>query len=104
MRRVLNVIESAKLVHFILMKYQESHLTDKQFAALSSTELGFECTPVQVALRRKELKIESYLERGGNIPRTTVALRMKEYDEVLTTILTRLNALEAAIVKKSRKA
>jgi len=58
-RRVnrLSLMENWKLCDFIVKKYTESHLTEAEFAALATKELGFHVDRDLVSNRREEFNI-----------------------------------------------
>jgi putative ubiquitin-RnfH superfamily antitoxin RatB of RatAB toxin-antitoxin module len=56
-RKTLSLVESMKLMNLIQERFVESGMSDTQFAAAASAELGFEVVENHVYVRRTELGI-----------------------------------------------
>lgn len=63
-RNKLGILESAKLLTLVQERFAASELDDEQFASYASQELGFPCAASSVAARRRELGIDSAIERA----------------------------------------
>lgn len=102
MRKVLHLVESARLVYLILNEYTKSKKDDAEFAKWASEQLNLSINTAQVRARRVGLQIESNNAKRKN-GKETLACKVSGHAEVITLILQRLDTLEAALNKRGKK-